>query len=71
MLAQPCKEKVGPGQGRGLENYPNACLQNSKYSKGKSTHKKGRDFKIHGQPLKVLAFLEKMIDSLVFLKAQK
>lgn len=32
MLSQPCKEKVGAGQGQGLENYPNAPLQNSKYS---------------------------------------
>lgn len=27
VLSQPCKEKVGPGQGCGLENYPNAPLK--------------------------------------------
>lgn len=41
-------------------------------TQGKNQHKKkGRDFKVHGQHLKLLALLEKRIDSLVFQKAKK
>ena len=60
--ATPALQREGalPMQAPSLQNYQNAHLQTSKSSREKSTHKTGRDFKIHGQPLKVLALFGKL-----------